>query len=213
MSGRIGHCHLARTSNAPGTRGISLFLVPSKIGEGSNGISVDRIEEKMGLHASPTCTLSFAGARGVLIGEEGWGLPQFFSMIELMRLRTGCQGLGIASAAVDVAEGYARERRQGGPPGQPPVPIDEHPDVRRLLHEMRHQTEVLRAAMLELATVMGLARLEEDEDLRREMSDLAGWMLPLVKNFGAAIGFEVANAGIQVLGGARTTAFPSRLHA
>lgn len=205
MTARIGHCLLARTGDVPGTRGLSLFLVPNQIDGRPNGVSLERIEDKMGLHGSPTCALRFEGARGVLIGEPGRGLPQLFTMIELMRLSTACQGLGIASASADIAESYAAERRQGGPPERPPVPIAEHPDVRRQLREIRSRTEVLRAAVLELATIMDLARLETDEDLRRELGDLAGWMLPLIKNFGAGAGFDVANAAIQVLGGAGYT--------
>lgn len=201
MTDRIGHCMLARTSDAPGTRGLSLFLVPNIIDGRPNGITLERIEEKMGLHGSPTCALRFEGARGILLGELGRGLPELFTMIELMRLSTACQGLGIASASADIAEAYAADRRQGGAPDRPPVPIAEHPDVRRQLHAIRARTEVLRAAVLELATVMDLARLEPDPGLRQELSDFAGWMLPLIKNFGAGAGFDVANAAIQVLGG------------
>ncbi len=205
MTERIGHCLLARTGEAPGTRGLSLFLVPNRIDSGPNGITLERIEEKMGLHGSPTCALRFDGARGMLIGEPGRGLPELFAMIELMRLLTACQGLGIASASADIAEAYAAERRQGGPPDAPPVPIVTHPDVRRQLQEIRTRTEVLRAAVLELATIMDLARLEPDPQLRSQLSDLAGWMLPLIKNFGAGAGFDLANAAIQVLGGAGYT--------
>lgn len=205
MTERIGHCLLARTGDAPGTRGLSLFLVPNDIDGRPNGITLERIEDKMGLHGSPTCALRFDGARGTLIGQQGRGLPELFAMIELMRLLTACQGLGIASASADIAEAYAAERRQGGPPERPPVPIAHHPDVRRQLHEIRSRTEVLRAAVLELATVMDLARLEDDPETRSELADFAGWMLPLIKNFGAGAGFDVANAAIQVLGGAGYT--------
>lgn len=205
MTTRIGHCLLARTTEEPGTRGISLFLVPDMIGGNRNGVSLDRIEDKMGLHGSPTCALRFEGSQGILIGEEGRGLAKLFSMIELMRLQTACQGLALASASVDIAEGYARERRQGGPPELPAVPIADHPDVRRQLLDMRLQTEVLRAAVLELATLMDLSRLEADVALRQDLRDLSGWMLPLIKNFGGAAGFDVSNAAIQVLGGAGYT--------
>lgn len=198
MASRIGHCLLARTNDQPGTRGLSLFLVPDHIDGVRNGVSVERIEEKMGLHGSPTCAMRFRAARGVLLGEEGGGLPQLFAMIEPMRLHTGCQGLGIASAAADIAEDYANQRRQGGRPEQAPPPIANHPDVRRQLHDIRSATEILRAAVLELGTVMDLARLEANADL----AELAGWMLPLIKTFGAETGFDVAHAAIQVLGGA-----------
>lgn len=201
MAERIGHCLLARTNDQPGTRGISLFLVPNLIDGKSNGVSADRIEEKMGLHGSPTCAMRFENARGIMLGKEGRGLPQLFTMIELMRLQTGCQGLGIASAAADIAEDYARVRRQGGRPDEPPVPIAGHPDVRRQLHEIRTSTEILRAAVLELATAMDLAKIEEGSGLE----DFTGWMLPLIKNFGAETGFNTANGAIQVLGGAGYT--------
>ncbi|MGB3336046.1 MAG: acyl-CoA dehydrogenase family protein [Devosia sp.] len=198
MASRIGHCLLARTNDQPGTRGLSLFLVPDHIDGAPNGVTVERIEEKLGLHGSPTCSMRFRDSRGILLGEEGRGLPRLFSMIEPMRLHTGCQGLGIASAAADIAEDYATQRRQGGRPDQPPPPIAAHPDVRRQLHDIRSATEILRAAVLELATVMDLARLDADPAL----ADFASWMLPLIKTFGAETGFDTAHAAIQVLGGA-----------
>ncbi|MBD0415363.1 acyl-CoA dehydrogenase family protein [Oryzicola mucosus] len=205
MASRIGHCLLARTSDEPGVKGISLFLVPDTIDGRRNGVCVERIEDKMGLHGSPTCVLRFEEARGIPIGPEGRGLPQLFTMIELMRLSTGCQGLGIASAAADCAESYAAERRQGGPAHKPPVSIASHPDVRRQLLEIRTRTEILRAAVLELAVSMDLARIEPEGEQQRDLADFCGWMLPLVKNFGAETGFDVANRAIQVLGGAGYT--------
>ncbi|MEO9298479.1 acyl-CoA dehydrogenase family protein [Devosia alba] len=198
MASRIGHCMLARTNDQPGTRGLSLFLVPNQIDGAPNGVSLERIEEKLGLHGSPTCAMRFRDAKGILLGEEGRGLPQLFAMIEPMRLHTGIQGLGIASAAADIAEDYAGQRRQGGRPDQTPPPIASHPDVRRQLHDIRSATEILRAAVLELATIMDLARLEADTG----KADLAAWMLPLIKTFGAETGFDTAHAAIQVLGGA-----------
>ena len=205
MAGRIGHCLLARSSDQPGTRGISLFLVPDTIHGARNGITVERIEDKMGLHGSPTCALRFNGARGILLGEEGRGLPQLFAMISLMRLQTGCQGLGLASAAADIADAYAEDRRQGGDPGRPAITIARHPDIRRQLDEIRARTETLRAATLELATVLDLAAMEPDDEIRADLQALSRWLLPLVKNFGADAGFTVSNMAIQVLGGAGYT--------
>lgn len=205
MAGRIGHCLLARTNDQAGTRGISLFLVPDMIDGRRNRVAVERIEEKMGLHGSPTCTLHFEEARGTLLGQEGRGLPQLFAMIELMRLQTGCQGLGLASAAADIAETYAEDRRQGGNPAKPAIPIARHPDICRQLDEIRSRTETLRAAILELAVVMDLARIEPDAETRADLQALSRWMLPLVKNFGADAGFTVSNQAIQVLGGAGYT--------
>ncbi|MDH6294898.1 acyl-CoA dehydrogenase family protein [Agrobacterium fabrum] len=205
MAMRIGHCLLARTGEETGTRGLSLFLVPDEIDGERNGVTVERIEEKMGLHGSPTCALRFDGARGLLLGEEGRGLARLFAMIELMRLQTGCQGLGLASAAIDIAETYAQERQQGGDPAKPAIAIAHHPDIRRQLQEARLRTEKLRAATLELATVMDLARMEPKEELRGDLQALSRWLLPLVKNFGADAGFTVSNQAIQILGGAGYT--------
>ncbi|QDZ12935.1 acyl-CoA dehydrogenase family protein [Devosia ginsengisoli] len=201
MAGRIGHCLLARSNDQPGRSGLSLFLVPDHMDGAPNGVTVERIEEKLGLHGSPTCAMRFRGAKGVLLGAEGRGLSQLFAMIEPMRLHTGCQGLGIASGAADIAEDYAGQRRQGGRPDMAPPTIGGHADVIRQLHDIRSGTEILRAAVLELATVMDLARLEGDAAL----GDFASWMLPLIKTFGAETGFDAAHAAMQVLGGAGYT--------
>lgn len=153
MTSRIGHLLLARTGPPEtGTRGLSLFLVPDRLDDGSsNAVTCTRIEEKMGLHGSPTCALSFDSARADLVGERGRGLPALFTMIRLMRLQCACHGAGIARRASDIAHGYAAERRQGGDPAAPPVPIDTHADVRRRLAELDARTTVLEAFVLELA--------------------------------------------------------------
>ena len=189
MADGIIHCLLARTSDAAGTRGLSLFAVPG------DGVEVIRIEEKLGLHGSPTCALSFNNAKAQLLGTEGRGLPQLFTMIQLMRLQTGCQGLGIASGALDVARQYAAERKQGGDPTAPALSILTHIDVRRQLLEMESRTEILRAALLELAVAIDLG----------DDPAFVSWALPLIKTFGGETGFDVATAAIQVLGGAGYT--------
>jgi len=191
---RIGHCLLARTGDAPGTRGLSLFLV-----ERGPGVRCDRIEEKMGLHGSPTCALSFEGAAARLIGEEGRGLAQLFTMIRHMRLTVATQGLGLALRSYDIAAQHAQDRQQGGNPKLPPVPIIEHPDVRRQLMAMKSRIDLYRLALLETATAADLT--EQDPDLGR----FCAWMLPLVKTFGAELGFETAQQAIMVLGGAGYT--------
>jgi len=191
---RIGHCLLARTGDAPGTRGLSLFLV-----ERGPGVTCERIEEKMGLHGSPTCALRFEDAPARLIGEEGRGLPQMFSMIRHMRLSVACQGLGAALKCYDVAEQHAQDRRQGGNPKEPPVPIITHPDLRRQLIEMKSAIDLYRLALLEAACAADLSG--EDEDLAR----FTAWMLPLIKNFGAELAFDTAAKSILVLGGSGFT--------
>ncbi|WEX10540.1 acyl-CoA dehydrogenase family protein [Chelativorans sp. AA-79] len=206
LTARIGHLLLARTGEAEeGTRGLSLFLVPDQVVVGSggfrrNGITVERIEEKLGLHGSPTCVLRFNGAEGILLGEVHRGLPQLFLMIERMRLLTAGQGAATAIAAVDIAERYAQERRQGGAPEAPPVPIIAHADVQRQLAGMAARTYALHAFVLELAAVLDLAETGA-EDQRA----LAAWLMPIAKNFGAETGFDAASAAIQVLGGAGYT--------
>ena len=191
---RIGHCLLARTGDAPGTRGLSLFLV-----ERGPGVTCERIEEKMGLHGSPTCALRFDDAPARLIGEEGRGLPQMFSMIRHMRLSVACQGLGTALKCFDVAETHARDRHQGGNPKAPPVAIIRHADVRRQLIEMKSGIDLYRLALLEAACAADLSAGDE------ELARFTAWMLPLIKNFGAELAFDTAAKAILVLGGAGFT--------
>ena len=205
LTRRIGHCVLARTVAGP-----SLFLVPSELmgGDGGslrNAIHVRRIEEKLGLHGSPTCALGFENATGWLIGTEGRGLQQMFVMITNMRLSAGVQGLGLASAANDVARTYAAERRQGGPLTGPAVPIDTHADVQRMLLDMRAAIETVRGLAVAIAVHADLATHETDEASRAGSAGLVSWLLPIFKTLGGECGFEVASTAIQVLGGAGYT--------
>ena len=203
LAPRTGHCLLARTPGAaPGGAGLSLFLVPDHTGGERNAIVVRRLEEKLGLHGSPTCAMGFEGARGWLIGTEGRGLAQLFTMIAPMRLMVSVQGLTIAAGAVDVALGYAEERRQGGAPDAPPVPIVQHPDVQRMLANMASRVEVVRGLVLAAAVQADLAMLETDSEARADASAMAGWLLPIAKTYAAETGFEVASEAIQVQGGA-----------
>lgn len=205
LTPRIGHCLLARTG-----KGLSLFLVPSDLPadgdrEERNAIFVRRLEEKLGLHGSPTCALGFEEATGWLIGVEGRGLQQLFVMITNMRLSAGVQGLGLAAGAADIAFAYAQERRQGGPPDQPPVPIVEHIDIQRELIEMVARVETLRGLGIAIAVHADLAAVETDARLCEEHSALVQWLLPIFKTAGGEGGFDVASAAIQVLGGAGYT--------
>ncbi|MDB5430881.1 MAG: hypothetical protein JWP35_1997 [Caulobacter sp.] len=205
LTPRIGHCLLARSP-----KGLSLFLTPSTLaGEDGamrpNAIVVRRVEEKMGLHGSPTCALGFEGASGWLIGEEGRGLQQLFVMITNMRLSAGVQGLGLAAAALDVARGYAAERRQGGPASAPAVVIDTHADVRRMLLEMTARVETLRGLGIAIAVQADLAAGEPEAADRAAASALVQWLLPIFKTIGGEAGFDVASQAIQVLGGAGYT--------
>lgn len=205
LTPRIGHCLLARTG-----AGISLFLVPNIYDDAngdpqSNAVTVRRIEEKMGLHGSPTCALGFEGAKGWLLGEEGKGLQNLFVMITNMRLCAGVQGIGIASAALDVALKYARDRKQGGELKAPPVAIAEHADVQRMLLESAARVHTLRGVGHLIAVQADLAFHEPDDKERARSRSLLQWLLPVFKTEGGMCGFDVASTAVQVLGGAGYT--------
>lgn len=202
MTDRIGHLALARTGRVEeGTRGLSLFLVPDRAGDGTrNGVHVERIEEKLGLHGSPTCVLRFEEARGTLIGAPGRGLAQLFTMIELMRLQVGAQGAALALESAALARRYAQERRQGGRPDALPPPIATHPDVHRQLTALDATAAVSTAAMLEAAVAVEAGR-KGDEAARA----YAAFLLPLAKTFCGEGAQTATSAAIQVLGGAGYT--------
>lgn len=204
VTNQICHIVLARTpGGAPGTRGLSLFLVPRiSFDTGTpNRVSVSRIEHKMGLKASPTCVVDFDGAEGILIGAEGEGLKVLFAMVNTMRLEVAIQGVAIAGAATARALDYAAERLQGGPAAGPAVPIIEHVDVRRMLLIMRSRTEAMRALVMEAAYNLDLARTAPSDEERERARAMADWLLPVCKACCSEAGFEVANLAVQVLGG------------
>ncbi len=202
LTEQIIHLVIARVAGAPeGIKGLSLFMAPSReIGaDGSpgvaNGVSLVRIERKMGLHGSPTCALSFDSATGFLIGEEGRGINNIFYMVNTMRLEVAAQGPAVAGAGLRAAVGYAGERAQFG------APIGEHPDVRRMLMTMKAWTEGLRALVFEAALCLDISRTDPDEDERGQALDMAEWLLPICKAAGSERGQQVANLAIQVHGG------------
>ena len=206
LAARIGHCMLARSSDVPGVRGLSLFLVPSTDEHGlANGIEVRRVEEKLGLHGSPTCVLGFDGAQASLIGAEGRGLQTLFQMMLLMRLSCAPQGVGVAEAALSTALGYARDRRQGGDPTARPIAIIDHADVQRQLLRMAGRVEVGRGIALAAAAVMDLSERCTAADERAGWVALAQFLLPIAKDFSARLAFDVASGAVQVLGGAGYT--------
>ncbi|WP_417210014.1 acyl-CoA dehydrogenase family protein [Antarctobacter sp.] len=210
MTDRIGHLLLARTGDpAEGTRGLSLFLVPNVTGDGAtNGIHVERIEEKLGLHGSPTCVLRFEDAAGTMIGAPGRGLPALFTMIERMRLQVGTQGAGVAASCARLARAYAQDRRQGGDPAAPAVPLTAHPDVDRQLLLMEARALLLAALVLDTACTLDAAKAGSDR-----AAALAPVLLPLAKTFGGELGQDNASAAIQVLGGAGyTREWPAERH-
>jgi len=204
ITGRIGHCLLAKTEVNGNADAISLFLVPDRFGETRNNIVVRRVEEKLGLHLSPTCALGFEGAEGFLLGEPGRGLQQLFVMIGQMRLATAVQGTGIAARAYNVARRYAGERRQGGN-GETPVPIEEHADIQLMLLQMAARIETLRGLTQAAANALELADKSNNPDERQHNAALAAWLLPIVKTMGGEAAFSCSSDAIQILGGAGYT--------
>lgn len=209
MAPNIVHLVLARTPGAPaGTKGISLFLVPKyrldadgNPGE-ANDVRVVSIEHKMGLHASPTCVLSFGDhddCIGELIGPEYGGIRAMFTMMNNARLNVGLQGVQVAEGATQAAVAYALERVQSaraGSPARESVRIVEHPDVRRMLMRMKAQTQAARALVYLAAAQVDRATLgEAGAQNRLEI------LTPLAKAHGTDIGCEVSSIGIQVFGG------------
>ncbi|MBS1256641.1 MAG: 3-methylmercaptopropionyl-CoA dehydrogenase [Deltaproteobacteria bacterium] len=207
MSDNIVHLLLARTPDSQqGTKGISLFIVPKIRLDGvPNDIKLVSIEHKMGINGSPTCLLSFGDnddCHGYLLEAENMGMEQMFKLMNEARLLVGLQGLAGASAAVQNAWDYAKERTQGPSsihPGKK-APIIEFPDVRRMLMHMKAVTEGLRALMYTAAWYTDMANHGPEDD-REKYQDLLDLHIPVCKAFGTDQGFDVARIGIQVLGG------------
>lgn len=208
LTEQIVHMALARTPDAAaGTRGLTVFAVPKRrinndgtVGE-RNGVSVSRIEPKMGLKASPTCVLNFDDAIAYRVGAEGAGLKTMFTMANLMRLEVGVEGIAVAGAATHAALQYASERPQGGKPSEPAPAITTHADVRRMLLIMRARTEAFRALNLEIALQLDVARAHPLDSERSDAQALAEWLLPIGKTGGSEAACEVSNLAVQVFGG------------
>ncbi len=200
LTDQIIHLVLARTPDAPeGTRGISLFLVPKVLPDGSrNDLRCVGIEHKMGIHASPTCVMSYGdggGATGWLIGPEHGGMRSMFTMMNNARLNVGLQGVGIAERATQRAVTYAIERKQGQR-NRLPVLIADHPDVRRMLLRMRALTTASRAVVYYAFDQLGRGQTGDAAAAAR-----AEVLTPLAKAWGTDVGCEVASLGVQVHGG------------
>jgi 3-(methylsulfanyl)propanoyl-CoA dehydrogenase len=210
----IVHLVLARLPDAPaGTRGISLFLVPKFMvnPDGSVGSRNDvrcvSLEHKLGIHASPTCVLAYGdngGATGFLVGEENRGMECMFTMMNNARLNVGLQGVAIAERAYQQARDFARQRVQGRPvtaKSAGAYPIIHHPDVRRMLLEMRAQTEAMRALTYYTAGAIDRARHHRDAETREQQQRRVDLLIPVVKAWSTDLGVEIASMGVQVHGG------------
>jgi alkylation response protein AidB-like acyl-CoA dehydrogenase len=213
MSENIIHLVLARLPDAPaGTRGISLFIVPkfllTEAGEPGerNDVHCVSIEHKMGIHASPTCVMSFGddgGATGYLVGEENQGLRAMFTMMNSARIAVGIQGVALGDAAFQKALAYSQERKQGrkiGGDSKDAALIIEHPDVRRMLLFMKSHIEAMRALIVYNAAAIDFSRALEGEEAELQ-DDLAELLTPVTKAWCTDIGMEVTSTAIQVFGG------------
>ncbi len=200
LTDNIVHLVLARLPDAPpGTKGISLFLVPKHRADGSaNDARCVSIEHKLGIHASPTCVMAFGDnddCEGELIGREGGGMAAMFTMMNNARMNVGLQGVSVAEAATQQAVDYARTRIQGSRNGAQAA-IIEFPDVRRMLLRMKALTQGARALTYYMAGQVDRASLGDEAAAAR-----AQLLTPLVKAWGTDVGCEVASLGVQIHGG------------
>lgn len=214
LSDNIVHLVLARLPDAPpGSAGISMFIVPKHHvnADGSLGARNDvkciKLEEKMGLHGSPTCVMVY-GERGdcvgTLLGEPHKGLKNMFVMMNAARLDVGVQGVGVAEAAFQRALAYAQDRKQGKAAGVKSggmVPIYEHADVRRMLYSMKALVEASRAICYANAVAYDMARYAPDDAQRKKSKALEELLTPISKGWSTDRANDVASLGVQVHGG------------
>ncbi len=205
FSENVCHLVLARLPDGvPGTKGISLFLVPKRLPDAdgnpgvANSLRVVSLEHKMGLHGSPTCVMQYDGATGWLIGEEHNGMAAMFTMMNNARLGVGCQGIGAAEGAYQHALAYAIDRKQG----KTPVPdgtgtIVDHADVRRMLTAMKADIFAARSIALACAVAIDMQTATGQADWKAR----AALLTPITKAFGTDVGLDVAQMGLQVHGG------------
>ena len=217
LAENIIHPVLARIEGAPpGTKGISLFLVPKlwvnddgSLGE-FNDVVCTGIEEKMGIHGNSTCSITLGGkgkCRGTLLGEENKGMRAMFLMMNEARLLVGLQGFGCASSAYMYAVNYARERVQGKnllqmmDKSAPSVPIIQHPDIRRLLITMKVFVEGMRSLIYYVGMCEDRVKISEDSEEKSKFQGIIDVLMPIAKGYVTDRAFEVCSHGIQVYGG------------
>ena len=213
LTDNIVHLVLARIEGAPpGTKGISLFVIPKLHLEGAqegqpNGVTCGAIEHKMGIKGSATCVMNFDSAIGYLVGEENRGLPAMFPMMNAARIGTGQQGMCHAELGLQKSVGYAKDRLQmrsaSGPvhPNSPADPIIVHPDVRRMLLTQKSIAEGGRMMVAYCAKLVDEATRHPIEAAREIANERLAFLTPIVKAFLTELGFESANLGMQCFGG------------
>jgi alkylation response protein AidB-like acyl-CoA dehydrogenase len=215
LTENVIHLVLARTPDAPvGTRGISMFIVPKFVPDTAgnpgerNDIKIVSLEHKLGIHASPTCVVSFGdageGAVGYLLGEEQKGMRNMFTMMNIARIGVGLEGLAITEAAYQQSRDFARDRVQGrktGSDSAEEVAIVEHQDVRRMLLTLKAYTQAMRALLYYTAAEADFANHSADQERRKLADDRVAVLTPLVKAWCTDIGVDMASLAIQVHGG------------
>lgn len=207
MTDNIIHLVLARTPEAPeGIKGISLFVVPKFLENGTrNDVKCTGIEHKLGIHASPTCTMQYGdkdGAIGYLIGEENQGIVYMFKMMNHARLFVGLQGIGVCERAYQDALAYAIDRKQGTSfDGETNASIIKHPDVARMLLTMKSITDAGRANTYLAGYFMDIAEKSTDKAEKQNAHDWVSFLTPIVKAWNTEAANEVSSLGIQVHGG------------
>lgn len=214
LAENIVHLVLARLPGAPsGIKGISTFVVPKLLANGArNGVFCGGTDHKMGIHASPTCVMNLEGAEGWLVGEPHRGMRVMFTMMNAARLNVGIEGVALGEAAYQAALAFAKDRRQSRSlsvarqeSGQQADNILVHPDVRRMLLEVRSTTEGLRGLVAWIAIQHDVMHHGVDEAAVEAAGDLVALFTPIIKSFGSERGFANISLAMQVTGGAGYT--------
>ncbi len=214
LADNIIHFVLARLPDAPeGTKGISAFIVPKILDDGTrNEVYCTGLEHKMGIHASPTCVMSFEGAEGYLVGEPHKGMRAMFTLMNMARLYVGVEGVGLGEISYQTALAFAKDRRQGRSLDRDKREMDEsadnilvHPDVRRMLLNIKSTTEALRALGISVGIEVEKARHHEDEEVAKKAQAYVDLMTPIIKSYGTERGFENISDAMQVCGGSGYT--------
>ncbi|MGI9649025.1 MAG: acyl-CoA dehydrogenase [Acidimicrobiia bacterium] len=211
LTDNIIHMVLARTPDSPpGTKGISMFLVP-KFLVNSDGTPGERntlkavsLEHKLGIHASPTAVMSFENATGFLIGEENQGMRYMFTMMNSARLSVGLEGLAVSERAYQQARDFAQERVQGRAIGAPKTAhsaIIEHPDIRRMLMTIKAYNEAMRSVLYATAEAFDRTHHEPDEAVRSQAEELLELLTPIAKAWCSDLGVEMTSLALQIHGG------------
>ena len=214
LTENIIHLVLARTPGAPeGIKGISLFLVPKRLEDNSrNTIFCGGLEHKLGINSSPTCVMNLEDAKGWLVGEENKGMEAMFLMMNDARLKVGLQGIAMSEISYQNALEFAKDRKQmrsvvkeKQDKGNKADNIIVHPDVRRMLMNVKSTTEAMRALCIYTAMKIDVAEDHPDENIRQSADDFAALMTPIIKSYCTERGFLNCSESLQVLGGSGFT--------